>query len=182
MPGLIPAHAGKTDPPIGCRSRRTAHPRSRGENSRQVIPWLVARGSSPLTRGKLLRVEPLEVSGRLIPAHAGKTELPEPLTGQDPAHPRSRGENTVLCGLDRSVNGSSPLTRGKHIAFVVHELADRLIPAHAGKTYGQSQDEKPTSAHPRSRGENAISRPSIISVCGSSPLTRGKLPESHSSH
>ena len=50
----------------------------------------------------------------------------------------------------------------------------RLIPAHAGKTWPRGHRGQTQRAHPRSRGENAISRPSIISVCGSSPLTRGK--------
>ena len=51
-PGLIPAHAGKTQ-----RSRRScpdrrAHPRSRGENVIGVSGAVCVRGSSPLTRGK----------------------------------------------------------------------------------------------------------------------------------
>ena len=35
--GLIPAHAGKTDPLFRCECEREAHPRSRGEN----IAWLI---------------------------------------------------------------------------------------------------------------------------------------------
>ena len=50
--GLIPAHAGKTVCVCRTASRRTAHPRSRGENASQVRRWLEAKGSSPLTRGK----------------------------------------------------------------------------------------------------------------------------------
>ena len=50
----------------------------------------------------------------LIHAHAGKTEI-------------ARAE-------DVNANGSSPLTRGKHLQWVegVYDLG--LIPAHAGKT------------------------------------------------
>ena len=55
MPGLIPAHAGKT-----CRARRFghcwgAHPRSRGENTPEDRARLRIQGSSPLTRGKRTR-------------------------------------------------------------------------------------------------------------------------------
>ena len=50
--GLIPAHAGKTEP----RKRRTrparAHPRSRGENEIALRARMRVSGSSPLTRGK----------------------------------------------------------------------------------------------------------------------------------
>ena len=70
---LIPAHAGKTSP-CGPRGQGgPAHPRSRGENP--LAAWLegACEGSSPLTRGKPALGEALKQSGRLIPAHAGKT-------------------------------------------------------------------------------------------------------------
>ena len=70
---LIPAHAGKTRLSGAPPTTRWAHPRSRGENltGRQGLgkSW----GSSPLTRGKRHRHDHPESSGRLIPAHAGKT-------------------------------------------------------------------------------------------------------------
>ena len=50
--GLIPAHAGKTRIRGPDRPHRTAHPRSRGENSRLRMARTTRRGSSPLTRGK----------------------------------------------------------------------------------------------------------------------------------
>ena len=71
--GLIPAHAGKT-PLVSHRAiSRPAHPRSRGENEYQVRKSVTVRGSSPLTRGKLLLLLLGSRGGRLIPAHAGKT-------------------------------------------------------------------------------------------------------------
>ena len=53
-----------------------AHPRSRGENGWQVDCRGGVRGSSPLTRGKLIAVDLDTMRERLIPAHAGKT-LPD---------------------------------------------------------------------------------------------------------
>ena len=50
--GLIPAHAGKTARPPTRASRTSAHPRSRGENMRQIFRRVLVTGSSPLTRGK----------------------------------------------------------------------------------------------------------------------------------
>ena len=71
--GLIPAHAGKT-PKARRRHRPTrAHPRSRGENGLATPSVHEARGSSPLTRGKLRAVRGALVGCGLIPAHAGKT-------------------------------------------------------------------------------------------------------------
>ena len=172
--GLIPAHAGKTafsGPP---RWGFSAHPRSRGENPHLVSVVRMDEGSSPLTRGKRKNGVSAPGLDGLIPAHAGKTLHHPGCTKMRPAHPRSRGENAPLPHFPWLVKGSSPLTRGKHVALVVHELADRLIPAHAGKTLGWHQDLDQQRAHPRSRGENGPDAPLGILRAGSSPLTRGK--------
>ena len=71
--GLIPAHAGKTAPMVESVSRSAAHPRSRGENVRGSFRPRACTGSSPLTRGKHLEADRVEVGQGLIPAHAGKT-------------------------------------------------------------------------------------------------------------
>ena len=137
-----------------CISVFPAHPRSRGENDAQASTNVEARGSSPLTRGKRARWRLGLLFVRLIPAHAGKTSPGQGRPRWCAAHPRSRGENEIARAEDVNANGSSPLTRGKHVAFVVHKLANRLIPAHAGKT--------------KSVLVTGIAR------AGSSPLTRGK--------
>ena len=71
----------------------------------------------------------------------------------------------------------SPLTRGKHPAWILRVIASRLIPAHAGKTRACGCGCRRARAHPRSRGENGVSP--IADDCGpgSSPLTRGKPHE-----
>ena len=134
-------------------------------------------GSSPLTRGK--RDRALEVLGtwRLIPAHAGKTRIRRPTSSLRSAHPRSRGENTAFFRWAHGAGGSSPLTRGK-LGELVHFLrGHRLIPAHAGKTVVEPVWTNVSTAHPRSRGENAREMTGLTQVQGSSPLTRGKLGE-----
>ena len=109
-----------------------------------------------------------------IPTHAGKTHshsLP-PITTL--AHPRSRGENNPACSTWYPSLGSSPLTRGKPRSTLSASRAQRLIPAHAGKTsWGVTRIVR-ASAHPRSRGENQDSSHVTMSRWGSSPLTRGK--------
>ena len=133
-----------------------------------------AGGSSPLTRGKRVWERASESAGRLIPAHAGKTVTRCHARCHARAHPRSRGENTFPMFSVIFHIGSSPLTRGKrpHIRRFVGE--ERLIPAHAGKTSGLTRPPKPASAHPRSRGENALTEYAVDDDVGSSPLTRGK--------
>ena len=193
--GLIPAHAGKTTWGRCCTSPPRAHPRSRGENRREVRPPPRRPGSSPLTRGKQERGRALDGLRRLIPAHAGKTTRSWITVADEGAHPRSRGENHTAGthrferGLahprSRGENeaarqphgwetGSSPLTRGKpgHHWLLRRELG--LIPAHAGKTSRRRCRRSPGGAHPRSRGENNTGSCFMRRSQGSSPLTRGK--------
>ena len=132
--GLIPAHAGKTTSTQIWRAKCRAHPRSRGENSPCTTSWLIRLGSSPLTRGKRGHAVRPQPRRRLIPAHAGKTEAAPRQAIPCTAHPRSRGENDHVAEFLAATPGSSPLTRGKHLAGLPVGLFRRLIPAHAGKT------------------------------------------------
>ena len=154
MNRLIPAHAGKTYPKCPCPIGGRAHPRSRGENPTFAAKSPICAGSSPLTRGKRDRRNCQRLPIRLIPAHAGKTVVDE--LGHLPcaAHPRSRGENQVSNLMPDSLEGSSPLTRGKLGGNELVGVLSRLIPAHAGKTFIWSAPDLKTAAHPRSRGEN----------------------------
>ena len=173
---LIPAHAGKTS---GCKTviaRSPAHPRSRGENGWSARRALPSRGSSPLTRGKPIRVAKMRARHRLIPAHAGKTHFRRRNERGHWAHPRSRGENDTHRIVGDLQEGSSPLTRGKQRRRHGDRHPPRLIPAHAGKTPRRKRFPRVGRAHPRSRGENDhVASPAHYEL-GSSPLTRGKRP------
>ena len=173
--GLIPAHAGKTRRWARPRRWSRAHPRSRGENRFSVSAGSTLAGSSPLTRGKPRKRGPCERQEGLIPAHAGKTRPWRPVTRPTRAHPRSRGENLEIANPRGEAEGSSPLTRGKPDPAHHHPARAGLIPAHAGKTRPRGLSLLHCWAHPRSRGENARRRVELLSVMGSSPLTRGKL-------
>ena len=70
--------------------------------------------------------------------------------------------------------GSSPLTRGKHVAGCSPLSWPGLIPAHAGKTISAPFGQGRRWAHPRSRGENDKLLMGLQVDPGSSPLTRGK--------
>ena len=153
-----------------------AHPRSRGENQRVGMCAFRSAGSSPLTRRKLRSIQAACAPDRLIPAHAGKTQKCLAKRPPETAHPRSRGENVRPSQRPVSYRGSSPLTRGKHASRPLKRPSTRLIPAHAGKTFGHNNMCDSIPAHPRSRGENGIELGEVQVHAGSSPLTRGKLP------
>ena len=172
--GLIPAHAGKTECCGRMVPNQRAHPRSRGENRGVTMHALRHSGSSPLTRGKRIQVRRRPNEGRLIPAHAGKTETAEGIEIEARAHPRSRGENDSLPGCTTGWEGSSPLTRGKHEEVRGRHGLRGLIPAHAGKTFQAELEMIRDRAHPRSRGENRSMAVAFSASSGSSPLTRGK--------
>ena len=131
-------------------------------------------GSSPLTRGKPLRVREARKHQGLIPAHAGKTPSSLARSVTSRAHPRSRGENATKSSSKPPGPGSSPLTRGKLGVRGANRVGGGLIPAHAGKTLGQVSSESRARAHPRSRGENDGGFAWKAGFPGSSPLTRGK--------
>ena len=96
LPGLIPAHAGKTQPSGSAPCLPTAHPRSRGENWIPFHRSSAPAGSSPLTRGKLGGDLHARLDVGLIPAHAGKTVRAARVRSAWRAHPRSRGENRCV--------------------------------------------------------------------------------------
>ena len=171
---LIPAHAGKTTTAPRRLSALWAHPRSRGENNPISSQRPARSGSSPLTRGKRAPRASRPVETRLIPAHAGKTQISTPNGPLRGAHPRSRGENPVLHFTAVCSVGSSPLTRGKHLGQGQSHQGRRLIPAHAGKTKALEISLRRCGAHPRSRGENPVRSRRLAATSGSSPLTRGK--------
>ena len=152
--GFIPAHAGKTSPSRVTTKHTWAHPRSRGENVRDLAGQQHGRG--------------------IIPAHAGKTTKLAPRAPFGWAHPHSRGENFLRHRSRAICAGSSPLMRGKLERGCPRRGGDRLIPAHAGKTLHDPAHRSASKAHPRSRGENRRTASLILPPWGSSPLTQGK--------
>ena len=153
--GLIPARAGKTSTETPQYPSWWAHPHSRGEN--RVFPSRneCTSGSSPLTRGKRQVLGRSRQVRQLIPAHAGKTLHNPAHRSASKAHPRSRGEN--FKDETRGVwgEGSSPLTRGKHVHERGRPDEGGLIPAHAGKTCPRIRRAWAAPAHPHSRWENS---------------------------
>ena len=135
-------------------------------------------GSSPQARGTRPRIAQDAVYGRFIPAGAGNTpalrdvlfphtvhprrrgEHPRPRSGrrqpQTSVHPRRRGEHCSSAVIENLRAGSSPQARGTPVHLVSECGEIRFIPAGAGNTPSNlgSARLKPTSVHPRRRGEH----------------------------
>ena len=152
--GIIPAHAGSTSSGCAFSHGIGDHPRSRGEHQGPRHKQLTLPGSSPLTRGAPQFHCGDGLPGRIIPAHAGSTGASRQRCRGRGDHPRSRGEHYGLQYRMRPDGGSSPLTRGAPHRHRPFRGNHRIIPAHAGRTPGDTDPWHLTRDHPRSRGED----------------------------
>ena len=94
---------------------------------------------------------------RFIPAHAGNTLSSLSSNSAISVHPRPRGEH---------VEAEFPGAK-----------FNRFIPAHAGNTTQILPAIVPSSVHPRPRGEHFMCAVRQNGMAGSSPPTRGTLPD-----
>ena len=154
--GLIPARAGKTPSRSPRLSLAGAHPRAGGENRTGSRTVSFTDGSSPRGRGKPAPSSAPSCELRLIPARAGKTDVPGVIEGDRQAHPRAGGENPRRVVGPPWCGGSSPRGRGKLDAEGQAPLRGRLIPARAGKTPRGAHPRGVYPAHPRAGGENPL--------------------------
>ena len=134
MLGIIPAYAGSTYSHECELPDRQDHPRIRGEHGCQAILVDSDFGSSPHTRGALAVDDVEERMLRIIPAYAGSTSGMSSFSCRDWDHPRIRGEHCVRESVPRTVQGSSPHTRGALLQVRGGGDGLRIIPAYAGST------------------------------------------------
>ena len=99
---------------------------------------------------------------------------PVTLPGYQGAHPRVGGENANRDNKYQLQKGSSPRGRGKLVPCAGIPGVAGLIPAWAGKTFGEATEMHASWAHPRVGGENETRHAYYESVTGSSPRGRGK--------
>ena len=170
---IIPAYAGSTRPPTRPNPGRADHPRIRGEHPQAAFADRPVGGSSPHTRGA--RWAPPRGSGtsRIIPAYAGSTGGSPHKGTPSPDHPRIRGEHNPRSCSTVAVSGSSPHTRGAHIAAPRCARPRGIIPAYAGSTNAQASGWGNEADHPRIRGEHQLALMKPGDLVGSSPHTRG---------
>ena len=112
-------------------------------------------------------------------------------------HPRGRGERREAHERQVEETGSSPRTRGTRRRERGHHRAERFIPADAGNASERldvmerhrfipadagnalpgGSARCPRAVHPRGRGERGAAGSTPITGSGSSPRTRGTLPD-----
>ena len=185
---IIPAYAGSTPGRSGRVLWGRDHPRIRGEHRRLGRPVLLARGSSPHTRGAPPLVAATLPPVRIIPAYAGSTAQRIAVVDAPPDHPRIRGEHyTVVFCWDR-VPGSSPHTRGALRPAFEESVVERIIPAYAGSTAVGWRRRRRLADHPRIRGEHSRrrrrheDRGRIIPAYAGSTSCRSPAPPSPADH
>ena len=137
---------------------------------------MASDGSSPLSRGIPSRLSEQSELLRIIPALAGNTGSGVAASLRYRDHPRSRGEYVAGPTCWGQWLGSSPLSRG--IRGRVSSVLERpgIIPALAGNTPIHNRPWSQYRDHPRSRGEYCLNFNRVDRTQGSSPLSRGILP------
>ena len=133
---IIPARAGFTGRNDNPFRRIQDHPRSRGVYQTRRSSLSRNSGSSPLARGLPDAVSDVPTQSGIIPARAGFTASPSPVSLLPPDHPRSRGVYSLSMFAGCDWQGSSPLARGLHVPWVSQGIISRIIPARAGFTLG----------------------------------------------
>ena len=129
---FIPAYAGNAAAVQRRADAESVHPRIRGERPADIEIGRMSVGSSPHTRGTLIRIHPDTDRRRFIPAYAGNASATQPTAGETPVHPRMRGEREGCCASAQLSSGSSPHARGTLVGRD-HDIArNRFIPACAG--------------------------------------------------
>lgn len=125
---------GKPDETTARAADVLDHPRACGENYLSTGARKEHCGSPPRMRGKLRSECGAVVSGRITPAHAGKTSSGSATSSPPEDHPRACGENRAVACVIFSTSGSPPRMRGKRCPLRCPGSLCRITPAHAGKT------------------------------------------------
>ena len=135
---FIPACAGNRRCRPACRPAPPVHPRVRGEQHSLPSAAGTKSGSSPRARGTAHRRDGNRVGQRFIPACAGNSPAPRALAPSGSVHPRVRGEQPLVHGLQHQRAGSSPRARGTGRSGRSTPCGLRFIPACAGNSLQKS--------------------------------------------
>ncbi len=171
---ITPACAGRTK--CGEPDRRGAadHPRVRGENLTEGVPFRYLDGSPPRARGEHQQRITHRRRVRITPACAGRTyrRTVHGAGGWD--HPRVRGENDDTHGRVQPQRGSPPRARGELGCPRLPIHLWGITPACAGRTVIPSPRTDRSPDHPRVRGENPVIVQVTVAGLGSPPRARGE--------
>ena len=113
LPGITPAHAGKSSEQLWSLPSSKDHPRPCGEKPSRACRDRWSRGSPPPMRGKgEILVSGPGING-ITPAHAGKRAKVSGFSCVYGDHPRPCGEKIRLSSSIAASAGSPPPMRGK---------------------------------------------------------------------
>ena len=119
--GSSPLTRGTLSASLTAEKSLPVHPRLRGELAYLKVIAGVPNGSSPLTRGTPVRLCAKYPFLRFIPAYAGNSGFQFGNGRLTSVHPRLRGELIQRSMAILITTGSSPLTRGTHLAVDLKE-------------------------------------------------------------
>ena len=191
---FTPARAGTAPAPALAHSRRTVHPRARGDGLNKNRSSGKSPGSPPRARGRRVpRSEPGRASGspprargrqdaqrltphvgRFTPARAG-TAPPGPWRRcPRPVHPRARGDGSTGTTRRAAGLGSPPRARGRLVDDHLRTRLGRFTPARAGTAPPGHTCAGNTPVHPRARGDGAAGMTLEDTLGGSPPRARGR--------
>ena len=115
--GIIPACAGNTRWPAGCRGSAGDHPRMCGEHCGGHVALRRGEGSSPHVRGTPGAKNDIRPHRGIIPACAGNTRTIICFVLNTRDHPRMCGEHYGQRDGAINLRGSSPHVRGTPTRF-----------------------------------------------------------------
>ena len=171
---ITPACAGKRILLCVNSCSHADHPRVCGEKDLVVRELMLARGSPPRVRGKVLILVNFILDSRITPACAGKRWNIFRSGSERKDHPRVCGEKkSRMHGMNR-VKGSPPRVRGKEYLVTVLPNIQRITPACAGKSPELRMISSGAWDHPRVCGEKVPSDKGKTTTKGSPPRVRGK--------
>ena len=166
--------AGKKASAAALHVTPSRKPRTCGEKYRENAEAMRVQGSPPRMRGKATGWLFTKIETRITPAYAGKRVLPVRNSWMQQDHPRVCGEKTREVGKAGSLEGSPPRMRGKAVSSGDKPSANRITPAHAGKSGVQRRQAFRQQDHPRACGEKLSKPCTPVPVKGSPPRVRGK--------
>ena len=175
VPGITPAHAGKSLSGTGALRLRRDHPRVCGEKDCLALLMAACMGSPPRMRGKERRDRQAARRAGITPAYAGKSRLPVRPYPNQRDHPCTCGEKCTLMLRRRLTVGSLPHMRGKANEGEIQLNWAGITPAHAGKRIEQRIRDYVSEDHPRVCGEKFLFCRGAMGAPGSPPRMRGKV-------
>ena len=128
-------------------------PRMCGEKMMKAGSNCAMLGSPPHMRGKDGYGWHISDLKRITPAYAGKSSRVSSFLWLFWDHPRVCGEKCLQVPGFALFTGSPPRMRGKVLAAGLHNLADRITPAYAGKSESAFCAVHVLQDHPRVCGE-----------------------------